>query len=1588
MKPFKLFFRSAFTFFAALILVAPQALAQANGLTSRPVVAPYLDGVLPPQAPVLSGNWSAVLAFPNLTFLNPVGLTPLPGTSKLVVWEREGRVYSFENQSTVSAKTLLIDVSAQCQGWDDSGLLGLAFHPNFAVNRHVYLWYNWRATVAGNANTRPPVFQPGGRNRLSRFTLDANGVALPNSEFVIIDQEEESVWHNGGGMFFHPTNGFLYITNGDDAVDSNTQTISGKLMSGVLRIDVDLRGGSISHVPPRRATGEISPNWPAHYIPNDNPFVGVPDAREEFFAIGLRSPHRMTIDPLTLRIFIGDVGGGAKEEITVIEPNDPPGLNLQWSRIEGLDGDLTGNYIGVSKRPVIDYTHSEGGAIIGGYVYRGQQFAAELGGKYIFGDNIANVIWVLDESVTPATKTLLATFPRGPGPNSGNDYIGLSSFGLDAAGELYMCQMSSTAGRIYKLERGGVASQPLPAKLSDVGAFSDLPTLTPSTKLIPYTLNAPFFSDYAIKQRWAVVPSDTTVGFAPTGEWTFPTGSVFVKHFDLATSDLDPLARKRLETRLLVKMASGAVYGATYKWRADNSEADLLEGSLTENVPIEIAPLGALVGADIGNPALSGSTSRTNDAVTIQAGGTDIYGTSDQFHFAHQQRTGDFDIHVRAESVSESDLYTKAGLMARATLDADSPNVMALVFPSNAARNNNIGGFEFQYRTTAGGGSTALYPPLPQARVNYPNTWLRLQRTEDTFIAYWSVDGVVWQEYSRTTLALPDTVFFGLAVTAHTGGARTTAKFHLQSTRMQAWYYPSRQDCVTCHTQNSTGVLGLKTRQLNRDYTYPNGVIDNQIRAWKNINLFSNPPVENEIPTFDKLAHQTNLAEPLEKRARSYIDTNCASCHRPGGVQAFWDARFDTPLSSQGILYGRVGNTLGIPDAKVVVPQNLSKSIMHHRVNTTGPNKMAPVGRNSIDREGLALLADWINSLAPNTPPAVALTAPANNTIVTRGSSVLLQATASDTDGITKVEFFRGIQKMGEDSSAPYEFNWIDLPRGSFVLTAVAHDGIGNSATSSEVLVTVRNAPGAPDDFFGEYFNNQNLTSPVLTRFDQGIDFNWGNGAPDPSIGVDTFSVRWTGPATPAYSEAYTFYTLSDDGIRLWVNNQLLIDRWVDQPPTEVASTPIQLIAGQSYDIRVEYFENGGGAQARLFWSSASQQRSVINGPPPPPAMPDTFANAVLLAGNYPTTSGTNTFATAQTGEPIHFNGGKSVWAKWIAPHSGTAVLSTAGSTFDTTLAVYTGSAVNALTLAALVNDDFEGRTSRVTFAVTSGVTYRIGVDGWEKSTGNVNLSVTLPPLVQPLATDSDVAETPINPGTVRFRLSAAPPTAVTVNFSVTGTATAGVDYTTSPGLTGSTGAVTIAANTTDGLVQINPRDDTNYAEMNETVIVTATANAGYTVGSPAAASVTIRDNTPYTSAWVTRFPAIRGANNASGVDIESDGATNFLEFSFDMNPFAVEPALWPVSAMGEFADPNDNGIIKSFATISFLKRTDAPGLTYVPEMTTDLLSGEWTDDMVLVSTVAGPTAATERVTYRSARPASGPGALTSAFIRVRIATP
>jgi uncharacterized repeat protein (TIGR03806 family) len=601
---------------AALFAAVIARAAEPYGLKERLPIGAFLNGQLPPAVLVQTGKWAVVDAFTNLSVNDPTMLIPEPAipenagvslersaTPRLYVSTREGQIFSFENRPDAAHMVEFLNLTNVTQGWDDCGLLAFAFHPDFnrpgAARRYVYVWYHYSpAPVPGPE--RPSSFTPG-YDRLSRFTVpEGSLVADRNSEQVLINQFDHNLWHEGSGMAFGP-DGFLYLSVSDEGASydyyQNTQTIRGKIFSGVLRIDVD-QNPARSH-PIRRQplpATDLPRGWTEnsyttnYFIPNDNPFQD-PNGGvlEEFWAVGLRNPHRMTLDPATGRFWIGDVGQDSWEEVDVLER----GANYQWGYMEGLHpvpGKVKPqDLIGVERPPVYEYGHGRiGNCVIGGYVYRGSQFANELGGKYIFGDNGSGRLWAMTwNGKDRATVDYLCNMPPGAG------YSGLSSFGIDGQNELYLLKMGQPS-KIYKLvsaasleQSTGIRSK-LPARISQLHAFTDLTHLVAAPGIIPYGVNSPLWSDGAIKQRWIAVPGNERITFSANDSFGFPAGTVFIKNFALTVNETNGASR-RLETRFLVRDENGGVYGATYQWRPDGSDADLVSSPLTETIPVTTA---------------------------------------------------------------------------------------------------------------------------------------------------------------------------------------------------------------------------------------------------------------------------------------------------------------------------------------------------------------------------------------------------------------------------------------------------------------------------------------------------------------------------------------------------------------------------------------------------------------------------------------------------------------------------------------------------------------------------------------------------------------------------------------------------------------------------------------------------------------------------------------------------------------------------------------------------------------------------------------------------------------------------------------
>jgi glucose/arabinose dehydrogenase/mono/diheme cytochrome c family protein len=574
-----------------------EAIAQAGAFTFNVLVAAHQGNTtlnLPADLPAAAG-YTTENALGTLTFSQPIAIATPPGeTNRLFVVERTGKIQVVTNLSTAPSAQVFLDLPAFLTATgggtlstvSEQGFLGLAFHPNYAQNGYFYIFYS----VTINENGTDRTFE-----RVARFTRSQNNAnqADTSTFFPLISQLDEAGNHNGGDLHFGP-DGYLYISVGDEggANDQfdNARFINKDFFSAILRIDVDKKPGSL----PPNAHSQGSTTFPsavhaaAYTIPPDNPFIGATShngntfnantVRTEIFATGMRNPYRFCFDPPTGRMFVADVGQDAWEEIDLVTA----GGDYGWSYFEAThDGPRIGTKpLGVAyASPIYEYGHGtgnfQGNSVTGGLVYRGSRLT-ELFEAYVFADYVSGRMWALRQTNGTWSASLLTTDAN------------IVGFGIDPRnGDALFADIVD--GRIARLARSGTTGTNPPALLSQTGAFSNLATLTPNAGILPYTPNVAFWSDYAVKTRWFSIPkASATIGFNQNGNWSFPTGAVWVKHFDFETRRGDPTSRRKLETRFIVKTATGS-YGITYRWRSDQTDADLVaEDGLSETLNVEV----------------------------------------------------------------------------------------------------------------------------------------------------------------------------------------------------------------------------------------------------------------------------------------------------------------------------------------------------------------------------------------------------------------------------------------------------------------------------------------------------------------------------------------------------------------------------------------------------------------------------------------------------------------------------------------------------------------------------------------------------------------------------------------------------------------------------------------------------------------------------------------------------------------------------------------------------------------------------------------------------------------------------------------
>lgn len=461
------------------------------------------------------------------TFDRPVAMAQPPREDSVwYVVEQRGTIRRLEPDAGAPEGTVALDwrgivVDPVATGSAETGLLGIAFHPDHPSDPRVFVY----ATLTAE--------EPGTCPRVAvAELLDLGGVFDPRPVRLLLEHETNCIHHddgtfdsghNAGTLHFDPADGSLVVGIGDLSRKDRAQdptTIEGTL----LRLDVD--------APPLEAATAFD----GVYVP------------AEVIAYGLRNPWKWSFDRVTGEIWLGDVGLSSREEINRIEPEGNYGWPLREGELCSREPCAREDFVD----PVHTYPHGSGCSVTGGYVYRGAALPA-LQGLYLFADWCSGLVWGLRRVDDDFVAVLLADLAAP-----------IVSFAEGNDGELLVLDFG---GRILRLrdfrwtDRAG-----FPDLLSETGCVQPDDPKEPAPGLVAYAVNVPFWSDGATKRRWLSVPTGERIHVEEDGDFTFPVGSVLVKEFLV---DGAPV-----ETRLLMNHERGGWQGYAYAW--DGNDAVLV----------------------------------------------------------------------------------------------------------------------------------------------------------------------------------------------------------------------------------------------------------------------------------------------------------------------------------------------------------------------------------------------------------------------------------------------------------------------------------------------------------------------------------------------------------------------------------------------------------------------------------------------------------------------------------------------------------------------------------------------------------------------------------------------------------------------------------------------------------------------------------------------------------------------------------------------------------------------------------------------------------------------------------------------------
>ncbi|WP_166822942.1 PQQ-dependent sugar dehydrogenase [Thalassoroseus pseudoceratinae] len=544
--------RRRFVGFIVIILVlisSRQAFAEVPDVFAfsvdeyQPVTTSTVQGSPEPPLP-----FTVERAYPGWKVVRPVFVTTQPGTRRLVYLDQPENTQksrlcrTLADPSESTETEVLVDL--------ESLAYDVAFHPEFRKNGYLYVGHNRKKDDDEKYTC------------ITRYTMQTESPYKLDAESAVEIISWKSNGHNGAAVAFG-TDGMLFVTSGDGTSDSDGDLVGQRmdlLLAKVLRIDVD-----------HPANGKM------YSVPKDNPFVGQPGVAPETWAYGLRNPWRIAVDSKLGHVWVAQNGQDLWEQVYLVNPGD----NYGWSVYEGSHPFYLNRELGPTPhvKPIFEHHHTVARSLTGGEVLWSRQFP-ELDGVYTYGDYSTGRVWAARVDADGQVK-----WHREIADTS----LQITGFGIDPDGELLICDHQPDGG-FYRLKRTPMQSAPsqFPRKLSESGLFASVKEHRLLPGAIPYSVNAPLWSDGAFKARWIVIPasdekSASKIKLANYKGWDFPEETVIVKSFALESEKGNPASRKWIETRFLTKQ-QGEWAGYSYRWNDEQTDAMLVSDAGADDV--------------------------------------------------------------------------------------------------------------------------------------------------------------------------------------------------------------------------------------------------------------------------------------------------------------------------------------------------------------------------------------------------------------------------------------------------------------------------------------------------------------------------------------------------------------------------------------------------------------------------------------------------------------------------------------------------------------------------------------------------------------------------------------------------------------------------------------------------------------------------------------------------------------------------------------------------------------------------------------------------------------------------------------------